>query len=407
MFTDVLGSLDTPEIHPSVYIQLAQARKSILPHLHTVKFNTLKPSTPLELMLCLSQSVCLFEAIACSPEHFDYADSKYNIGAALDLLASQGDSSIQELRLYMQLPSSYPNKFLLLPNLRILHLLQLSSDFTNPESHWLQKLSLLPHLEELHLSILLGDYFETVPPRGFPSLRLLAVTGIVECQTLTRFLNALPSDRLSEFHLNDDCGRWVEGELPAEVRGHFEDWKKCFRAVARQSSLTSILVMSPKSPEGGDLITKYKDIRLLDVLKPLLSLRGLRSLDIAGIVGMALSDGDVLEFASAWPNLEDLDLGHSVDTEQPSFVALQHLADACPKLWMLGMSIDTTKETAPMRAPSNRRHPLMVYDMYNAPVKDPKLVAQQLKVLFPRLKEVSSSIQLYEEKAEEITDLLY
>lgn len=360
-------------------------------------------------MLCLPKSVRVFEALAFSTDHMDNFDSHYHIGSALDRLASYGDSSIEVLSLWtFSLPPSYPSKFLSLPNLRMLIIPDISEELMDdPNLHWLHQFSLLPRLEALHLILPQNTHFPTVSQEGFPSLTDLEIQDPVDPLILTRFLNALPSDRLLDITIDSDCAPIGIGTTLPQIQAHFEDWTQCLSAVARHHCLKSITIAEPFDLEEiyGDLGRPcYRNTRLLDVTKPLLALKSLRWVDFSTMVALSLSDDDILEFASAWPYLKDLDIGNAIDAEQPSFAAVQHLAGGCPRLKSLGLSIDTTKE--PPGIKPHHLHGLRTFKMYDTSLKDPKWIAEQLNSWFRGIDSLSSSSPIQDEEVEKIIELL-
>lgn len=56
--------------------------------------------------------------------------------------------------------------------------------------------------------------------------------------------------------------------------------------------------------------------------------------------GRPLSEDDVINMTSAWPMLESLYLPVGLEGQHPTVASLHHLAQLCPKLRYLTMSLD-------------------------------------------------------------------
>jgi hypothetical protein len=185
-------------------------------------------------------------------------------------------------------------------------------------------------------------------------------------------------------------GRGGRITTAAQLRELFAEWRHRFSAVARHACLTDLTYTIDTQHIDDSILDECRDVRLLDLLEPLLPIASIESLLLTALADMPLSDGDVFKIASAWPWLEYIDLHFSRETEKPSFLSLQHLAALCPRLTNLAISLDTGKEVPVLDAPLVLAHPLEELILGIPDADDALVIVRHLKSLFPNLNSISS-----------------
>jgi hypothetical protein len=210
-------------------------------------------------------------------------------------------------------------------------------------------------------------------------------------ERITRVLNALPLNRLKNL-VSADHRPWRRITTAAQLRELFAEWRHCFSAVARHACLTDLTFTIDTQHIDDSILDECRDVRLLDLLEPLLPIGSIESLLLTSLADMPLCDGDVFKIASAWPRLEYIDLHFSRATEKPSFLSLQHLAALCPRLTNLAISLDPGKEVPVLDAPPVLAHPLEELILGIPDADNALVIVRHLKSLFPNLnlKSISS-----------------
>ena len=222
-------------------------------------------------------------------------------------------------------------------------------------------LAKLPHLRSLAIS--LGVYFNLGGDEfACPLLDRLRVTG--DWTNVTALLNDTTTPNLHVISLEI----WQRGAPPQQVAQYVTE---CLTTIStRYPSLASLTVLAnsgcpPLSYGYARKIPTVQDtfqISLLDIVRPLLTLRGLRTLTLSlpNYLDVHSSSEDLQAMSEAWPNLEALHVTIwdyftlKGLPEHPGaggrrarggpFAALAHFARNCPRLRMLHLPpLDATQ----------------------------------------------------------------
>ncbi|KAF9461800.1 hypothetical protein BDZ94DRAFT_1263022 [Collybia nuda] len=280
----------------------------------------------------------------------------------------------------INLTPSYVDKLLCLQNLRTLRVLAIAPPETT--SNFLQSISALPRLEELHLILLEGAVINRIPNDGFLALRCLRVPHSTP-KLVTRLLNALPLGRLQEFETADRIN-WENVQTASELREILKNWRTCFGALAHHVNLKTIVITINVD---DDILEECEDIRFIDMIEPLLSIRGLEAFAVFSLADMPLSDADVYKMVTAWPRLTYIDFCFPTEDDQPSFLSLQHIATHSPFLESVLISLDSSVDV-PVITPK-KSHPLKEIRLGLTDVDDMPVLVQHLRSLFPKLEDIA------------------
>jgi hypothetical protein len=284
-------------------------------------------------------------------------------------------------------------------------------------SDYILRLSMLPHLKDLLLSLQENESFLPARNGGFQSLKYLTIQS--NGPSLENFFDAIPSNRLQYVTIMDSVEWNTRISGHTELRFMLEGWGACFAALERQAkTLTTLrITLWSTSADAAHVAGCAKDLRMLTIIQPLLKLHALRTVELTGFIGMPYSDEDVLDIATAWPQIEYLVLPPPyAEISQPSLTSLKFLSRFCPNLEVLAMGLDvsggssveprsehwTHLETVPLVNP----HPLIELDLCESDLKEPDalVMAKSLRSLFPLLESVIATTN--REVAAKITELL-
>lgn len=253
-------------------------------------------------------------------------------------------------------------------------------------------LSSLKRLVKLDLHIAssgLGPFEST---GGFEILEELIVHGEVTVITNVLYV-PLPSTLRSISFVED-----VHNPGTKQIADAMQEWRVLFnklthrlRNVERPFSLTvSRMAHCHDATDSSDRPS------LLSVLDPLLAWTPyIKVLDFVCFPHMPLSDMDVAKIAVALPNIETLDLPFSfggktdlmaMANSRPTMAALVILAEHCPNLTALSLSIDT-QDLASVTLPAVSSHGLDSWSVGpSVLVCEPIVLAGHVDRLFPRLR---------------------
>ena len=176
-------------------------------------------------------------------------------------------------------------------------------------------------------------------PSAFPVLHALSLRANVT--DITTFVNAtfFPCSSLTSL-----CIHTLHQEVSRNI-------KSLFTTLAELcAGLTKVVIRMPEvTVEGPNLYGAYRfgmelEFVDFDVIEPLCTLSNLRSFTLNTLYPLSLSDDKIRQMASAWPELEELDLNHF---PSPAFNPLQRLtlagvaafAELCHNLCILKLHI--------------------------------------------------------------------
>ncbi|KAJ7453767.1 hypothetical protein FB451DRAFT_1280753 [Mycena latifolia] len=221
------------------------------------------------------------------------------------------------------------------------------------------------------------------PSAMFPALRLLHIARAV----LRRPLASLS----------------VAVSIPSPVTTT-EDFYNTLAVSSFHSSLTSLVLVHLEdhgAPTEFGVITSRS-------LRSLFCFANISSIDISSPLGFDLDDSLVEELAGAWPCIESLRL-HAVRKDiQPraTLKSLQYLAQSCPRLRLLDMSIDATFVPAPHSHGSRVIHEnLLFLKAEHSPISSSLPVARFLSGIFPNLQSIETDRDYEDnEDAEEVAE---
>ncbi|OCH85173.1 hypothetical protein OBBRIDRAFT_798434 [Obba rivulosa] len=194
--------------------------------------------------------------------------------------------------------------------LRILHV------ETGPRilcSATLHSLSQVANLSELKIELQINpdSRFRVTE---FPVLRKL--TLVTTCRGIPRILGALSAPKLASL---------VVTRLICDHGENLQDAISMICSKFGQSLRTIRLVISLISQTDGAC-------SLISIIRPLLGIRGLKTLFLQISVRIALSNTELCAMAIAWPEIEELSIYGLRSAVNPSIDALAHLAGQCPRL---------------------------------------------------------------------------
>ncbi|KAF8869807.1 hypothetical protein BD779DRAFT_1681685 [Infundibulicybe gibba] len=283
------------------------------------------------------------------------------------------------------------------------------SDHDTPLSlTFLRGLGALKYLECLHITMdiapltLLGHI-------GFPALRTLCISGRFD--SIYKFVTILASEQISSISVSSTFqgthssfrgrGRGSgRGHPPGHGSRELPDFQDLLKFIAiRWHHLDhldfNLPTMSPKYPDT----TSYT------LLQPFHNRHLLDTISIRGFSCLSSSDQDLADMGTSWPVVRTLiipfssypiaisDLGSEsppkAGTRTPTMLGLRQLAELCPGLTTLQLSIDVQDLPTLTGEPLN--HSLQSLSVGDSPIKNPVLVAKHLDCIFPYLKTVSGN----------------
>jgi len=214
------------------------------------------------------------------------------------------------------------------------------------------------------------------PQESFQSLENLTIYGTL-CQ-FSAMMGALSTKTLTSIDL---FVTQTQTRLGRSQGNDSEDWRRYFEALVSRSrlSLRRIQVDYP----GPVSFRGKKMQRTRSIIEPLLQIPGLEYVNFFSRRSLLLSDEDVHEIASAWPNIVTLNLPHA-HNERPTVTSLVQLARLCPCLTSLKLNIDMNNMSAIEYAPTST-HPLRSWIAGDTQIDRPTFFIRHLHRIFPSL----------------------
>lgn len=371
-------------IHPSVYLHLARRFEFIFPHLSYFALNLeyLDDETGISTLLCLPPSLRRLDLSYYSPEYFN--DAKYIVGAVFDQIPNTA-SDIADLRVDLHLPDTYLDKILLMRRLRTLMLSEMA--ITTGYS-WLHRLPTLSNLTDLTLSVInipAPDASLPLDWSNLTGLRSLTMRGHLD--NFAYILAALLVDQLHTLKLTMDSRQTLAKD--SWPRKLWQELHMCLSLISRHSSLSEIK-LDLQTLDLQDHVPRDEMVfpSFLTIIRPLLSLRFLRTAIFRAFPPIDLSHDDLPICARAWPDIETLEFPFTLCT-MLSMDAVNSLLSRCPKVIRLGIALDRLDSpTNPGQIPWSTT--LTNLRTHVSVVSDPNVAAAYLLRLFPGLRHVLS-----------------
>jgi len=230
-----------------------------------------------------------------------------------------------------------------------------------------------------------ASYCPTIERNVFPELRALnMITGTL--QSSVEFLRSTALDKLTD--LNISCTYVAFNAAIYDVSEDIQDLLSLIPSQRHQ--LESVRVNSGVWP-----LAPLPWVLDMSVLSPYIPLRNLRILDIETHYSPALTDGDLVEMAKAWPCLEQLHLVKESGWQLPTGLTLQgivSLIQYCPRLESFSLVFDASVNhmlsCVPRRPDGTviQNERVRYMDVCNSPIASPTHVAAFLSKLLPGLK---------------------
>ncbi|KIY43146.1 hypothetical protein FISHEDRAFT_68189 [Fistulina hepatica ATCC 64428] len=373
---------DGPVMGPEVYRMLSACvpRSSLLPNLETLFWQMEEGYSQLFFARFVGAkvtSVRLYRGVA----RVDAGDASPTL-----FLLALADScpSVEELAL-----ASYDADFLcdIIGNCwHTLSSLTLSSLELSPRS--MGNISELPNLVVLHLAVVDPQLPVTFTSPGFRSLEALYLY-VPSMEVLTEVLQMSGVFSLSTVH------------IAAHTPSRASSWERLVEDICEHCSptmLTSLLLVEETLDNSArvviqpDAVDSYVLGR--QCLRPLFEFPNLCSVTIQPYCGFDLNDVDVKVMAQAWRKATDLDLTSFSKPVRPPRVTLNglvSLAFYCPMLDYLRFVFDGTvllSKLDPARLPRLQSNCLDFIHFAHSPVRDARITAAFLAVLFPGLQNI-------------------
>lgn len=328
------------------------------------------------------------------------------------LVVLANHANVQELR-HLELQGRWDcrddvTRLSLFSQLRSISLILGSASWT---TRILDELSQLSQLTDLHIDLKDAHYdydWSTAPPQinsqevSFLALRKLTVAG-PPGRTLI-VLDHIAANHLEHIHICfahfftcDDCGRLYQSI------SRFRSLRKISHTLDQYSTPRTSQAFLRRTT---DLLAVVEPIFVLPDLEYLSLRLGFKPLGKLYAL-FHVSDDCVSRVASAYPSLKELTLEtiprwnkadnwsprwHPYYVAGPTFASLRCLAEACPQLIDLGLSLEFEAESLPSEACISSSHRLQRLDLLDTPIKD-DLVAtlgRLLTNLFPHLDSINS-----------------
>ena len=362
-------------VDPSVYFYMAQSRTSpLLPTLYRFRSSSSAPSIP-DILLFLSSSLRRVEFVTSDRLQ------EPTIEEFLSVLTSIAPS-LKHLDIDGQLSTVSLTSIAYMEHLCSLRLWR-TGDYV--DAILLKQLGALDRLSCLTIDLAhsLVSKADTSHLRGgFKALETLDISG--DLRTITGILTEISTDRLISISMSS----WDSLIFGPH---HYcpRDWVPLFEIVeSRWPDTLRSLVIDDRGryPNFED----YDDYwGLLTIFKPLCSLSQLEYLEIRDILYLQPTHEDFRDLVSAWPNIKSLCIPFTYAHNSTTLLALHSVAELCPHLQYLQMSVRTENLPSFSVTPVFS-HGLEILSFGNSAVGDPLLVARHLDRLFPRLQSIEA-----------------
>ncbi|KAF9459067.1 hypothetical protein BDZ94DRAFT_1269115 [Collybia nuda] len=322
---DVTG--DFSQVDSSTWMRLEHVNGALLPNLRSFRLSYTNPST-----LGKERSLLLLPALLRSGSLSSFTfktspvtnqNTRYEVGPILNLLGDY-NLEIETLEVAGTFISRYSK---VLGTIRSLQCVSLEMALDSNLPDVLTALSSLPRIRRLTLA-----FFGTTLHPGhlqshtFPELVGITLRGKITF--MSRVLAAIkaPSLEYVDIKVMPGAGDGTqESVLPSLQLIRFPALKRIFID----------LVGCNSSPRLGERDNK------LSIVNPILGNSCVEELVMTSLdPSMCLSDYEVIDLATSWPLLKVLRLEHtSRPTERPTFASLGYLAERCPCLVELSVSL--------------------------------------------------------------------
>jgi len=364
---------DRISVDPSVYFYIAQSRTSpMLPTLYRFRSSSSAPSIP-DILLFLSSSLHRVEFVTGDRQQ------EPTIGGFLFVLTSVAPS-LKHLSIDGQLSISS-----LTPIAHMEHLCSLRLRRTGKfvDASLLKQLGALERLSCLTIDLEHSPVSEADTSHlraGFKALETLDISGDLE--TITGILTEISTGRLISISISS----W-ESSIFGPHHYCPSDWVPLFEIIeSRWPDTLHSLVIDNRAINQE--IPRYADYwGFLTIFKPLCALSQLEYLEIRAIPLLQSTDEDFHDLVSAWPKIKSLFVPFTHAHNSTTLLALHSVAEFCPHLKYLQMSIRTDNLPSFSVTPVFS-HNLEILSFRDSTVGDPSLVARHLDLLFPRLQSI-------------------
>ncbi|KAL1735932.1 hypothetical protein EV714DRAFT_267476 [Schizophyllum commune] len=189
--------------------------------------------------------------------------------------------------------------------------------------------------------------------------------------------------------------------LPAEALVPFF---QAFGQSLNPALITSLRLIALSTRTSGTNIVSHAEVNhelTRDHIAPLMALRNLRVLEISPRGWVNIDDAEVLAFAQAWPQLEELRFrqglprSHTSPAEdkipiRTTIAALYALATHCPRLRVLELPFDASTVPPRLTTTPAVQHALRELHLGDTEWQDTTKLAKFLLSVFPQLPKVHS-----------------
>ncbi|GBE88731.1 hypothetical protein SCP_1401360 [Sparassis crispa] len=237
----------------------------------------------------------------------------------------------------------------------------------------IKALASLPHLVKLLISppLTIGEITDC---KGFPVLEVLNIRSGSSSTAVTRFLSMILSPSLHELIAS------ITADVDAQIRPVL--------------SLIASKFPSLRELQFGVIHPGVERISFSGAFKPVMSLRSLRIANFGVSSSMSLSAEQLVDAASAWPDVEELSISSTMllQGDDPSIDAVHVLTEIsrlCLKLESLNIPYldyqNPPSVNAHIAGPGHGLRDLEMSDYSNRTITDHARVAHFLDSVFPQL----------------------
>ncbi|KAF8869805.1 hypothetical protein BD779DRAFT_642864 [Infundibulicybe gibba] len=266
---------------------------------------------------------------------------------------------------------------------------------------FLNGLGAMERLQNLHIDIKNPAIAPIMFPDrlGFPELRTLNISGPFDI--VHKFITGIASEQMtsilvsSHSNANGTLARAIPSE--PDTRNPPDILDLLGYIGNRWPYLSRIGVDLPNTTP------KYPDATSLTLFQPLRGCRALTSISMNAFMRPPSSDQDIIDIGHLWPAVQTLKIpfsplpkpiappGANIPRPQhtPTTLGLRLLAQLCPHLTTLQLSLDTSG--LPEITGEPLTHGLQVLSVGDSSVEDAYLVATHLDCLFPLLRTVETT----------------
>ncbi|KAF8869804.1 hypothetical protein BD779DRAFT_642684 [Infundibulicybe gibba] len=362
----------THQISATALIRLAQHRRIIYPHLQKVVWSTALSPSAIFLMAPTLESLDVQNSLD-DPDIMTTLVSTIlsSLPQSLTSIALRGSVSAACRALVPKMTSL---STVIIPDLNV-----------SGSSELLHQLGAWGSLENLHISLWRSTTERLTFPNniGFPTLRVLCISG--QLGSIRNFVAAVTSNQVVSISVSSDCidttGVGIRRPKPKLPQRQLDFPGFLCSLTTRWPHLSRLdFDLSNPSQNPG--------ISLHTLLNPIQNRSLIESIFIRGFSRIPCSDQDLTDIGSTLPKAQALGIPFSpYQNNSPTIFGLQSLAQLCPDLTSLQLSIDTRE--LPTLTNKLLTHGLKTLSVGNSPIEDEFLVAAHLDCLFPYLEKIS------------------